>query len=661
MATTDLSIDAKRYSILYSGATLWSDWVSPTGSNTTWPEYHYMVFHKVNLYKGADVQALNRLSITVPVSSSNGVSGRIQAVLFTSDVTGMETFPTSGGRAFPYSEINLGVGRSTTYSAEVSLSGITADTVYIGYYAEYSSGNIKVNSEGTSIVENYTAKALPQISFGNIGKTDTGMSIPIYNGSNYNLTCTITAGTAEVPGNNALLYRGTSSNGVFNVPIDAVQWFNKAEITDSLELPTTITVTGGNPSPISRAGYWQEDRQTEIDKMKPVIASLDKQIQQAPGGATDYYPKTYIAGFSKCKVTAVITRPTLATISTVYLSYPGGRTVTMTEDDPINSPGTYSGTTFSALAKDTEFTVSVTDERGLRNTDTAQVTGVVPYVLPSVSIDPANTYRCNSEGVKTNGGNHYKIKVTAQINTSFPNNVPNNAITELTVGLKGAPALERHTIPDGTTSDTLPPASAGDTGTLPDPKKAYVLTIIIQDRISGQVVREYTLKGMQRDMVLAHHGGVTQLGVGTTPEETDQNSIELPKDGVFLLGGIPAQAFNIPYSDSTDGSSFGKNFLSVNYDERTAATNASAYFFIRSDDMKDYSNYPVMSYDGHDDFYKDYGWVGFRTVSILGKDLALVQIIEFMPIPGRIWINAHVKTLTENKWVGWKYHPPKVI
>lgn len=658
MATKTLSFQ-KRARSLFGG---WeSDYTTSTGSDLL-DEEIYAISYKFSPYKGSDVQTINSFAFTAVLGGDWAQECTYDLFLYTKDPAGYDSQPTNyidhtSGSTRVYDPSTGRYVLRQYFSWDITKSVNSYSKFYILIMVKYGSGQVTLNHGSSSIVETYTAKALPQIAFGTISADASGMKIPIVNGSNYTLTCVITAGNDTTSGNNAELYRGTSSSGRFDVPINAVQWFNAAGITNSLSIPLTIKVTGNSPNALNSSGTYQENRQASIDSMKPVVSSISTQIQQAAGAASQLYPNTYIAGYSKCKVTAVITRPTLATISTVYLSYPGGRTVTMTEDDPINSPGTYSGTTFSALAKDTEFTVSVTDERGLRNTDTAQVTGVVPYVLPSVSIDPANTYRCNSEGVKTNGGNHYKIKVTAQINTSLPN----NAITELTVGLKGAPAVERHTITDGTTSDTLPPASAGNTGTLPDPKKAYVLTIIIQDRISGQVVREYTLKGMQRDMVLAHHGGVTQLGVGTTPEEENQNSVELPKDGVFLLGGIPAQAFNIPYSDSTDGSSFGKDFLSVNYEERTAATNASAYFFIIPDAMKDYVNYPVMSYDGHDDFYKDYGWVGFRTVSILNEYTALVQVIEFLPMPGRIWINAHVQTTTGQLWSGWKYHPPTVI
>ena len=79
-------------------------------------------------------------------------------------------------------------------------------------------------------------------------------------------------------------------------------------------------------------------------------------------------------------------------------------------------------------------------------------------------------------------------------------------------------------------------------------------------------------------------------------------------------------------------------------------------------DPPKYTNYPVMSYDGHDDFYKDSGWAGLRTVFILDEYRALVQILEVQPYPGRIWINTRVNSAgIEAQWAGWKYHPPTAI
>lgn len=650
MATTTLSFQKRaRHAISWD-----SEYVTASGTELL-GKYFYAISYKFSPYKASNV-TISEITLNLALAGVTGQQCPYHLYLYSTDPAGTTSAPSgelediSDTKPENYSGIRWRIPWNENWASY--------DTLYFLIVVDYYNGQVYLDHSSSSIEETYTVS--PPISFGTVTADNSGLHIPINYGNNVALTCRITAGNTDYPGNNEELYSGTSSSGRFDVPVDAVDWFDNAAITNSFTIPITITVTGGNPSPITKGLRYVEDRAAAKESMRPVVSSIAKLIQQPTGFPSDY-ASTFIAGFSKCKLTAVITRPTDAPVSTVKLSYPGGRTVTMT---PVSgSTDTYEGTTFSALAKDTTFTVTVTDARGLSNTGTESVAGVVPYVLPSVSIDPANTYRCDDQGVKTDGGDHYKIRVTAQINTSLPN----NAITELTVGLKDAPAIERHTITSGNTSSTLPPVSAGDTGTLPQPKQAYVLTVIIQDRISGQVIREYTLKGLQRDLVLNHLGGLTHLGIGTTPEETDQNSIELPKDGVFLLGGIPAQAFSIPYSNNTDGTSFNFDFLNVDLDERTAATNAAAYFAIPSEymsmDPPKYTNYPVMSYDGHDDFYKDSGWAGLRTVFVLDEYRALVQILELQPIPGRIWINTRVygAGMAEPRWNGWKYHPPTAI
>lgn len=635
-----------------------SEYVAASGKEIL-GKYYYAISYKFSPYKGSNV-TISSITLTAQLYGDWQQQCRYDLYLYATDPAGTTSAPS--GSLERISGTKPESDTTIQWVIQWNENWASYDALYILIVVDYSngSGHVYLNHDYSRIKEVYTERVLPTISFGTITADNSGLHIPINYGNNYTLTCRITAGNTDYPGNNKQLYSGTSSNGRFDVPIDTgtdiVNWFKTAAITDSFIIPLTITVTGGNPSPLTRGIRYVEDRPAAKESMRPTVSSVTTLIQQPTGFPSDY-ARTYISGFSKCKLTAVITRPTDSPASTVTLSYPGGRTVTMT---PVSgSTDTYEGITFSALAKDTTFTVTVTDARGLSNTGTSSAVVVEPYVLPSVSIDPANTYRCNSQGVKTDGGDHYKIRVIPQIYT----NLTNNTITELTVGLKSVPdgTPGRYTIPSGTTSDTLPPASTTAANTLPNQKQAYVLTIIIQDRISGPITREYTLKGMQRDMVLVHHGGRTQLGIGMTPVEDDQNSIELPKDGVFLLGGIPAQAFTIPYSDSTDGSSFGKDFLSVDYEERTAPTNAAAYFEIHASDMVDYSNYPVMSYNDHEDFYKDYGWVGFRTVSILNEYTALVQIIEFQPLPGRIWINSHVNTTTGQVWSGWLYHRPTAL
>lgn len=668
MATTTLSFQKRARNSLRSPA--WdSTYTSSTGSDLMGADYGYVVVYKFSPYTGSNVQTVNSINFTAKLEGDTGQSCSYTLALYSTDPSGGNTRPSSGVLASTSASTSTG-----TISWGISPSFASYSTLYVTIEVNYYSGQVSLSHGTSSIVENYTARALPQISFGTFVNTDTGFTIPINNGNNYTLTCVITAGNTTTPGNNAELYRSTSSNGRFEVPVTAVTWFDTAGITNSLYIPVTIKVTGGNPSQLTGQGTYQESRTSAINSMRPTVSIDDPEIVQPPGFPNDY-ASTYIAGFSKCMLTAVITRPTDALVSTVTLSYPGGRTVTMT---PVSgSTDTYEGTTFSALATDTTFTITVTDERGLSNTGTESVTGVVPYVLPSVSIDPANTYRCNSQGVKTDGGDHYKIRVTPQISTIIIDSDTGNDtnyITELTVGLKSIPDDDppgRYPIPtNGNISDTLPPVSATAANTLPQPKQAYVLTVIIQDRISGQVIREYTLKGLQRDLVLNHDGGHTHLGVGMTPIGKDisgyKDTIELPSDGLFLLGGIPAQAFNYPHiaGGTSADPCFGHDFLNVAAD-RTGEANAAAIFGFPASDYSSWSNLPDDPLDQQSPptGIKTLGWMGWREVYFANQDVCLVKITEMAPKIGRVWFCSRGRNATthEYEWSLWSYLMPTAV
>lgn len=648
MATKTLGFQ-KRARNPFSTTAWESSYTSSTGTNLLGAEY-YAISYKFSPYNGSDVQSVTNIVFKAVLGGDWAQSCTYNLYLYSQDPAGYSSQPTN------WLTRTSGTKGSNTNVIQWTISGSYASysTLYVLIMVDYGSGQVTLNHGSSSLVETYTAKALPQISFGTISETETGLSIPIVNGSNYSLTCVITAGNDNAPGNNAQLYRGTSSSGLFEVPIDAVQWFNMAEITNSLIIPVTITVTGGNPATLTGRGNYQEVRQASIDSLKPVVSTISTQIQQAAGAASQFYPNTYIAGYSKCKVTAVITRPTNAALSSVKLSYPGGTTITM--EEVSGSPGTYAGTTSAALTKDTTFTVTAADARGLSGSGTKTVTGVVAYVLPSVNVDLA--YRCDEQGVETNGGDHYRIKVTAKINA----NLPNNAITELTVGLKGAPAAERHNITNGTTSGAL--------GTLSDPKKAYVITVIIQDKISGQIPAEYTLKGKQRDFVLNHDGGHTHLGIGTTPIGKDfsgyKDTIELPNDGLFLVGGIPVQAFNYPHiaGKTSDNPCFGRDFHNVSAD-RTGEANASAIFGFPASQYDSWSNLPDDPYDQQTTptGIRTLGWAGWREVYWVNQDEVLVKITEIAPKTGRIWFCSRAKDSTthEYTWTRWKYLMPTTV
>ena len=354
--------------------------------------------------------------------------------------------------------------------------------------------------------------------------------------------------------------------------------------------------------------------------MRPTVGKPTIEIVQADA-AKESFPDTFIANISKAKVTASVTLNTSTPISKVELSYPGGMTVGMTP----TADGNYEATTAAPLTTNTAFTVTAYDQRGLSGSNSIVLNGVVPYSPPSVSVDAENTFRCTSDGAKEPGGDHYQINVKATVYTDLTG----NTIKKLECGIKD----------EGVWNDLEPSVSSIFSGTT-NPKKPYIIVIRISDLLSGDVLKEYTLDGLARNFVLTRSQDGTYFGIGTTPSrDSGPSSIELPKDGQFLVGGFDPTASIMPNDDTQDGSSFNKDFLAVNVDDRLSPENQRA-FFHKPGSAADWKNYPPIM--------ATQDWYGMREVLWLDSRRQLVRITEFN-VPGRIWINYHLFT----SWTGW--------
>ncbi len=292
-------------------------------------------------------------------------------------------------------------------------------------------------------------------------------------------------------------------------------WFDTTGYTMLDQITLTAEVTDGT---YTATDYFYLDAG---DDMKPVVGTPTVSIVQAQSAAS--FPNTYIANISKAKVSAEITLPTNATISAVVLSY-AGRSVNMT----LNSQtGLYEGETTGPLTGDTAFTVTATDIRGLTGTGSAAVTGVVPYTLPSAVIDPADTYRCDSSGVKESGGEYFKVKATA----TYYSALSGNSLQKFTVKIKNS-ATET-----ALTSGTQSAAISGMT----NPRQAYTIVVTVQHQISGEITAELRLDGMQRDFVLKRNtaGTGTCIGIGMAPEHLSGGcTLELPSGAKIYIGGV---------------------------------------------------------------------------------------------------------------------------
>ena len=99
-------------------------------------------------------------------------------------------------------------------------------------------------------------------------------------------------------------------------------------------------------------------------------------------------------------------------------------------------------------------------------------------------------------------------------------------------------------------------------------------------------------------------------------------------------------------SDTSEGSSFNKNFLLTGSATPGATPQRSAYFSKPADDT-DWVNIPTT--------LQGKLWVGYRQVYRRSSVNILIRIIEMYPIPGRTWNNFY----NNGAWTGWKSISPQ--
>lgn len=439
-----------------------------------------------------------------------------------------------------------------------------------------------------------------------IGNADSSETIRFYYGS-------------------TLLSAQAISNGYASITCPK-SWFTTAGVSTLTSM--TVSVTVDSDSSLSASFTL-----TAGDNMKPTVGTPTATIVQSGRAATNF-PNTYIANISKSKIAATVTAGSNAAIRTVKLTFPGGTTVNMSYN---SSTGKYEGTTAAPITGNTTFTVTATDARGFTGSNTVSITGVVSYNLPSVSIDEANTYRCNSSGTETGGGLYVKVKA----NASYYSSLSGNSLDKFRFYIK-----EDH---DAGYTDyqnlTSGVQSAAFAMHVPGENDYVTVVVVIQDKISEEITKSIRLKGKTRNFVAKRSASGTYFGVGLSPSrDSGGSSIELPDDGDFLLGGMPAQTFALPVNDLLDGSTFGKDFLNINRSDRRAEENAATFFYRPQASLAQWANGPATN--------DSYNWRGYRMVLIYNSSFAMVIVFEFYPYPGRIWSNFYNGSY---EWTGWRY------
>lgn len=631
------SISLSRKRACYTAS--WKSWGTISGSdairanNAQIGNSHCVYSANVSLGASEQIKSLS-LKTTIAMTSQTGTVNSkavtIDCYVYSSDPTGgtAGTDGTIPGGYLYWTQLNI-----TAYTAgtnitipfpTTSISGVS--TLYFWITSTYSVRDgcyIEVyHGNGPSVSATYTAPSITlSVSPATVttsADSDAGkVNLTIGNPSGQTLIASFYYGSSTTPLAQYYVYNGTNQ---IKCP---KSWFDDAGVTRLTSMTIRVKITGATNEP--------EDTFTLAagDDMKPTIGTPSTEIVQAAGGATTYYPNTYIAGLSKCKVSVAVTLPTNAGVATngAYLAYPGGSRVNMQYN---STTGKYEGTT-AALTGNTTITITVMDERGKYSQKTVTISGVVAYTEPSVEINLA--YRCNSEGTQESGGQYWRIRVTAQYSTALSG----NSLRKLTAGIENGVA---YSLISGSTSSPF----SGMT----NPKTNYKVIVTVQDKVSGEITKEIVLEGLLRNFVWTRSTDGTYVGVGTTPTRTSGgSSIEVPQNGAFLIGGTEYGAFNdnvdgdvIPQSIGGGNTSFGNDFLNVDRTNRYALTNAASTFSSWGGGCDNTPSPLASSVFG-----------GLRTVFILSAAVAVVVLLEVTPQAGRVWVNTYIN----DAWQGWKY------
>lgn len=516
--------------------------------------------------------------------------------------TVQETIVDFGGHngtaiTFTFTGLNITAGRLFVWLCDTNQAG--------GYDYAYSA-YVSATTDG------YSSPLSISLASGSV-TTGNKQVVTIVNGSGKTIT-------VEFKYNGTRVASGSTSTGQLEVDVTAA-WFSAAGVTAADSFSVSVTIDLDDT-------LYESFDVVAGDDMKPTVSNLTLEIVQPTGsGAATYYPSTYIANISKCKVSASVTLKAGATLpsSGVKLTYTGGAAVTMTYN---SSTGKYEGTTAALTNTSTAFTVTATDSRSKSGSQTSSEISVVQYTKPVVNINSSLTYRCNSSGAQESGGAFWRACATA----TYYSALSGNSLLKFLV-----------TINTGTTIGLTSGVQSAPQGGSLNQTTNYTLTFVIQDKISEEITKTFILESITRNVVIKRNSSGTTAGVGTTPTRAAGSSVELPLSGDFLMGEIPAQAFHIPYSDIVDGSSFGKDPLNVNRTQRKSIENASTFFYKTANNSEwNVENLPLD--------YASRSWIGFREVYWMNATYQMVSITELIPYPGRVWTNLCIS----GTWNGWR-------
>ena len=614
-----------------SDTLVWGDWTYSSGGTIQNPGFIQAARYKLDYTGAVKLKAVSVSPGFNTVGGDASYAASITCYLYTSDPT---TGTYTGQVPYGYvasATVSHTVTASTTY-ATFSFSGLSVLSASYIYFV------FAINTSGKAAA----VQLGPQYNYGSISGTfqlqPVTMSLSSYTvttGSNQVLTFANGNGrtvSVVIKQGSTQLYAGTTTTGSLTIPVTKI-WFSTAGITTYRDMNVSVQATETDSGTLSASFTVSAG-----SDMAPTVGMPAVSIVQKEGKPTTNFPTTYLANISKAKVQVQVASGSNASIASVVLTYTGGSAIEMTYN---GSSGKYEATTPELTNSSTTFTVTVRDGRkynlsgsdigGMSAAKTSSAVTVVPYIPPSLNINASDTYRCLQDGTEDAGGAYFKAKATA----SWYSALSGNSIENFFVYVQG-----RYDVYDLTSGVQTPnPLDGTLTATT-----NYTLVFALEDSVSDAVTKTFALGSQVRDIVFKHNNYGTTLGVGMTPQRASGSSVELPPDGDFLLGGIPAHGFPVDFvgSDWTGGS-FQKDFLNVNTSDGRAPENAATHFYVSTAQANIWSNAP-SAMSGQE-------WLGYRMVFLLGSTMYGVVILEFKPTAGRIWVNYYYGTT----WSGWRY------
>lgn len=516
-------------------------------------------------------------------------------------------------------QVWTGTSTNGSFSATVQKSWFTT----AGKSTSASMSLTVTVSVDTSLSKTFTATGNHTLTVSpTSAATGSNVSITIGNGSGVSITARIKYGSTQ-------LWSGTATTGSFSVAVNK-SWFTTAGVTTAKSMALTVTIDQNTTLSASLTV-------TAGSNMNPTVGTLSFSPVNSGRVATNF-PNSYIAGYTKVKVSAAVTSGSNATISSVVLSFPGGTNVTMSYNSTSQK---YEGTTAAVINGNTTFTVTAKDGRTLSGSKQGTLSGVVAYVKPSVSPTAANCYRCNSSGTKQDGGSYVSAKATA----TWYSSLSGNALTSFLFYVKEdrtAGYSDSRNLTSGTQSTPLQMH-------VPGANDYVTLVFSIQDKVSDAVTLEFRLPAAPKNIYVRRSSTGTYVGVGMAPQRTSGKSdIELPDGGAFMVGGYDIRLLPNVFDTLSDGSQFGKDFLAVNRTNFYDVKNTEARFY-RAANATGWTNQPSA-------ISASTGFLGVRQVIIWSATWCMVRLIEFYPTAGRIWSNVYNGNTPA--WTGWKSITP---